>query len=173
MFKPHQNRRNITRLCSFALLPISRLYFDLFLGALQGRTLGMLPVCCRHSTKVNKATQMFKCFAFQKREISKLHSFVLFITFDISLPARTSYLSYFLHQRILKSEKLTRKSGQQNYVKYYFRDMCCNQTSCVEIRVGHAYAKYAKYADYAHMRNMRMRMRIENLIHIFQKNQSF
>ena len=31
-------------------------------------------------------------------------------------------------------------------------------------RVGHA---YAKYADYAHMRNMRMRMRIENLIHIF------
>ena len=33
-------------------------------------------------------------------------------------------------------------------------------------RAGHAYAKYAKYADYAHMRNMRMR--IENLIHIFQ-----
>ena len=30
------------------------------------------------------------------------------------------------------------------------------------IRVGHAYAKHAKYADYAHMR-----MRIENLIHIF------
>ena len=37
----------------------------------------------------------------------------------------------------------------------------------VDIRVGHAYAKYAKYADYAHMRNMRMRIRIENLIHIF------
>ena len=30
-------------------------------------------------------------------------------------------------------------------------------------RVGHA---YAKYVDYAHMRNIRMR--IENLIHIFQ-----
>ena len=39
---------------------------------------------------------------------------------------------------------------------------------------GHA---YAKYADYAHMRNMRMRMRIENLIHIFhiqrEKNSLF
>ena len=35
------------------------------------------------------------------------------------------------------------------------------------IRAGHAYAKYAKYADYAHMQNMQMRMRIENLIHIF------
>ena len=34
----------------------------------------------------------------------------------------------------------------------------------VQIRVGHA---YAKYADYAYMRNMRMRMRIENLTHIF------
>ena len=34
------------------------------------------------------------------------------------------------------------------------------------IRVGHAYAEYANDADYAHMRNMRMRMRIENLIHI-------
>ena len=34
-------------------------------------------------------------------------------------------------------------------------------------RVGHAYAEYANDADYAHMRNMRMRMRIENLIHIF------
>ena len=33
-------------------------------------------------------------------------------------------------------------------------------------RVGHAYAEYANDADYAHMRNMRMRMRIENLIHI-------
>jgi len=32
----------------------------------------------------------------------------------------------------------------------------------IYIRVGHA---YAKYAEYAHMRNMRMR--IENLIHIF------
>ena len=36
----------------------------------------------------------------------------------------------------------------------------------VGIRVGHAYAEYANDADYAHMRNMRMRMRIENLIHI-------
>ena len=36
----------------------------------------------------------------------------------------------------------------------------------VSIRVGHAYAEYANDADYAHMRNMRMRMRIENLIHI-------
>ena len=36
--------------------------------------------------------------------------------------------------------------------------------SAVAVRVGHAYAKYAKYADYA---NMRMRIRIENLIHIF------
>ena len=35
------------------------------------------------------------------------------------------------------------------------------------IRVGHANAEYAEYADYAHMRNMRMRMRIENLIYIF------
>ena len=50
----------------------------------------------------------------------------------------------------------------------------------VVVRVGHAYAKYAKYAkyaDYAHMRNMRMRMRIENLIHIFliqrEKNSLF
>ena len=32
-------------------------------------------------------------------------------------------------------------------------------------RVGHAYAKYVKFAEYAHMRIMRMR--IENLIHIF------
>ena len=37
---------------------------------------------------------------------------------------------------------------------------------CVASRVGHAYAEYANDADYAHMRNMRMRMRIENLIHI-------
>ena len=41
-----------------------------------------------------------------------------------------------------------------------------------------AYAKYANDADYAHMRNMRMRMRIENLIHIihiwiFAKNGNF
>ena len=35
-------------------------------------------------------------------------------------------------------------------------------TAPIGTRVGHA---YAKYADYAHMRNMRMR--IENLIHIF------
>ena len=35
----------------------------------------------------------------------------------------------------------------------------------IETRVGHAYAEYANDADYAHMRNMRMR--IENLIHIF------
>ena len=46
------------------------------------------------------------------------------------------------------------------------------------IRVGHAYAEYANDADYAHMRNMRMRMRIENLIHIihiwiFAKNGNF
>ena len=45
-------------------------------------------------------------------------------------------------------------------------------------RVGHAYAEYANDADYAHMRNMRMRMRIENLIHIihiwiFAKNGNF
>ena len=33
-------------------------------------------------------------------------------------------------------------------------------------RAGHAYAEYANDADYAHMRIMRMRMRIENLIHI-------
>ena len=36
------------------------------LMSLQGRTLGMLAVCCRHSTKVNKATQMFKCFTDSK-----------------------------------------------------------------------------------------------------------
>ena len=36
----------------------------------------------------------------------------------------------------------------------------------IYIRVGHAYAEYANDADYAHMRIMRMRMRIENLIHI-------
>ena len=36
----------------------------------------------------------------------------------------------------------------------------------VKARVGHAYAEYANDADYTHMRNMRMRMRIENLIHI-------
>ena len=36
----------------------------------------------------------------------------------------------------------------------------------VGARAGHAYAEYANDADYAHMRNMRMRMRIENLIHI-------
>ena len=45
-------------------------------------------------------------------------------------------------------------------------------------RAGHAYAEYANDADYAHMRNMRMRMRIENLIHIihiwiFAKNGNF
>ena len=50
--------------------------------------------------------------------------------------------------------------------------------SWVLIRVGHAYAEYANDADYAHMRNMRMRMRIENLIHIihiwiFAKNGNF
>ena len=38
--------------------------------------------------------------------------------------------------------------------------------SMVATRAGHAYAEYANDADYAHMRNMRMRMRIENLIHI-------
>ena len=48
----------------------------------------------------------------------------------------------------------------------------------VGTRVGHAYAEYANDADYAHMRNMRMRMRIENLIHIihiwiFAKNGNF
>ena len=37
---------------------------------------------------------------------------------------------------------------------------------CVHIRAGHAYTEYANDADYAHMRNMRMRKRIENLIHI-------
>ena len=41
-----------------------------------------------------------------------------------------------------------------------------NEEMRVNIRVGHAYAEYANDADYAHMRNMRMRMRIENLIHI-------
>ena len=50
--------------------------------------------------------------------------------------------------------------------------------SRVVIRAGHAYAEYANDADYAHMRNMRMRMRIENLIHIihiwiFAKNGNF
>ena len=49
---------------------------------------------------------------------------------------------------------------------------------CMYIRAGHAYAEYANDADYAHMRNMRMRMRIENLIHIihiwiFAKNGNF
>ena len=54
------------------------------------------------------------------------------------------------------------------------------QLSCygAHTRVGHAYAEYANDADYAHMRNMRMRMRIENLIHIihiwiFAKNGNF
>ena len=37
---------------------------------------------------------------------------------------------------------------------------------CIGTRAGHAYVEYANDADYAHMRNMRMRMRIENLIHI-------
>ena len=41
-----------------------------------------------------------------------------------------------------------------------------NTEFSIQTRVGHAYAEYANDADYAHMRNMRMRMRIENLIHI-------
>ena len=52
------------------------------------------------------------------------------------------------------------------------------EPATVVIRAGHAYAEYANDADYAHMRNMRMRMRIENLIHIihiwiFAKNGNF
>ena len=47
--------------------------------------------------------------------------------------------------------------------------IACDRLSAVSVptRAGHAYAEYANDADYAHMRNMRMRMRIENLIHIF------
>ena len=38
----------------------------------------------------------------------------------------------------------------------------CRKKPSIGTRAGHAYAKYVKYADYAYMR-----MRIENLIHIF------
>ena len=52
------------------------------LMSLQGRTLGMLAVCCRHSTKVNKATQMPKCFADTKKKHFQ-DSFVLSIFFSL------------------------------------------------------------------------------------------
>ena len=41
----------------------------------------------------------------------------------------------------------------------------CISLQCIAIRAGHAYAKYVDYAPIRNMRNMRMR--IENLIHIF------
>ena len=53
-----------------------------------------------------------------------------------------------------------KNKGRSKGIHYY-----CD-TLCIHTRVGHAYAEYANDADYAHMRNMRMRMRIENLIHI-------
>ena len=58
------------------------------------------------------------------------------------------------------------------------RQLTYSQGWGVELRAGPAYAEYANDADYAHMRNMRMRMRIENLIHIihiwiFAKNGNF
>ena len=53
---------------------------------------------------------------------------------------------------------------------WYYDGTCAwiseKEAGRVTNRVGHAYAEYANDADYAHMRNMRMRMRIENLIHI-------
>ena len=54
-------------------------------------------------------------------------------------------------------------SPPSRFLKVY---LFCLVPKTIAIRAGHAYAEYANDADYAHMRNMRMRMRIENLIHI-------
>ena len=73
----------------------------------------------------------------------------------------------------VKSIKLSPVSND-----HFFQSLYQTIITSILIGAGHAYAEYANDADYAHMRNMRMRMRIENLIHIihiwiFAKNGNF
>ena len=69
-----------------------------------------------------------------------------------------SYMQCVIH----RSMQIYRYDVQFLNTMSYFYSLVNPRPLAASTRVGHA---YAKYADYAHMRNMRMR--IENLIHIF------